>query len=279
MKLKSLGLICCQLFLSFGSQPAIAACVPSTASGFATGSAVSGNQVLVCASHTQQNSSVSTSKPVGSTKTTTTSAGKPQTAKPRMNCPAQVRTTEQIVAATLAGCQIVGPSAPPARLVTVKPGKPAISEPRVTSSSQSAEAALSPRSLAISASQTVLRVGEGVVLTSDAGEHEKTAVILGRLGFVRFTPVDFEWLVDGVQRSPVAVTSFSNEGAQPISLQVVYLASTRFSLTEPWAPVGSVISSANVVLTVERVEPAKRPRLTPRLVSASCETKPSNYRC
>jgi hypothetical protein len=279
VKLKSLALICCLFFLNFGSQSASAACVPSTASGFATGSAVSGNQVLVCASQTQQNSSVSTSKPVASTKTTTTSSGKPQTVNPKINCPAQVRTTEQIVAATLAGCPIVGPSAPPARVVTVKPGKPAISEPRVTSSSQNAEAALSPRSLAISASQTVLRVGEGVVLTSDAGEHEKTAVILGRLGFVRFTPVDFEWLVDGVQRSPVAVTSFSIEGSQPISLQVVYLASTRFSLSEPWAPVGSVIASANIVLTVESVEPAKRPRLTPRLVSASCETKPSNYRC
>jgi hypothetical protein len=164
-------------------------------------------------------------------------------------------------------------------VVAVKPGKPAIAEERVLYSSQSAETALSPRSLSIAASETVIRVGEGVVLTSDAGEHEKTTVILGRLGFVRFVPVEFEWLVDGVQRSPVAVASFSNEGIKPISLKVGYLASTRFSLTEQWVLVGSVVANATLEVRVENFEPAKRPRLSPRLVSASCETRPSNYRC
>lgn len=279
MKFKSLCLICSVFFVGLSYQSANAACVPSTGSGFATGSAISGNQVVVCAKESQQSSSVSASKPVASTKTVKTTPGKPQTATPKINCPTQVRTTEQIVAATLAGCPIAGPSAPPARVVTVKPGKPAIAEARVSSSSQSAEAVLAPRSLSISASQPVLRVGEAVVLSSDASEHEKTALILGRLGFVRFTPVDFEWLVDGAQRSPVAVTAFSTEGTKPISLQVVYLASTRFSLSEQWVRVGSVTANATIAVKVENIEPAKFPRLTPRLVSASCETKPSNYRC
>ena len=265
--------------MGLSSQSASASCLPSTGSGFATGSVISGNQVVICAKESQQSSSVSTSKPVASTKTSKTTPGKSQTTTPKINCPTQVRTTEQIVSATLAGCPIVGPSAPPARVVTGKPGKPAIAEARVSASSQSAEAALSPRALAIVVSQTVLRVGEGVVLTSDAGEHEKTTVILGRLGFVRFVPVEFEWLVDGVQRSPVAVASFSTEGTKPISLQVVYLASTRFSLSEQWVRVGSVTANANFAVTVENIEPTKRPRLTPRLVSASCETKPSSYRC
>ena len=260
-------------------QSANAACQASTGSGFATGSVISGNQVVICAKESQQSSSVSTSKPVASTKTSKTTPGKSQTTTPKINCPTQVRTTEQIVSATLSGCPIVGPSAPPARVVTVKPGKPAIAEARVSASSQSAEAALSPRALAIVVSQTVLRVGEAVVLTSDAGEHEKSAVILGRLGFVRFTPVDFEWRVDGFQWSPVAVASFSTEGTKPISLQVVYLASTRFSQSEQWVRVGSVTANANFAVTVENIEPTKRPRLTPRLVSASCETKPSSYRC
>jgi hypothetical protein len=279
VKFKSFSLICSLVFVGLSYQSANAACQPSTQSGFATGSVISGNQVVVCAKESQQSSSVSTSKPVASTKTTKTIPGKTQTVTPKLNCPAQLRTTEQIVSATLAGCPIVGPIAPPARVVTVKPGKPAIAEARVSSSSQSAEAALSPRSLSIAASQTVLRVGEGVVLTSDAGEHEKTALILGRLGFVRFTPVEFEWLVDGVQRSPVAVTSFSSTGTKPISLQVIYLASTRFSLSEQWVLVGSVVSNATIEVKVENIEPAQRPGLTPRLVSASCETKPSTYRC
>jgi hypothetical protein len=279
VKFKSLCLICSLFFVGLSYQSSIAACQPSTGSGFATGSVISGNQVVVCAKESKQTSSVSTSKPVASSKTTKTIPGKPQTVTPKVNCPAQVRTTEQIVSATLAGCPIVGPSAPPARVVTVKPGKPAIAEARVSSSSQSAEAALSPRPLSIAASQAVLRVGEGLVLTSDAGEHEKTALILGRLGFVRFTPVEFEWLVDGVQRSPVAVTSFSAAGTKPISLQVVYLASTRFSLSEQWVLVGSVMANATIEVKVENIEPAQRPRLTPRLVSASCETKPSEYRC
>jgi hypothetical protein len=279
VKFKSLSLICSMFFLSLGSQSANAGCLPAEGSAFATGSVISGNQVVVCAKESQQSSSYSTSKPIASTKTGKTTPGKTQTTTPKINCPTQVRTTEQIVAATLAGCPIVGPSAPPSRVVTVKPGKSAIAEARVSSSSQSAEVALSPRSLSIAASETVIRVGEGVVLTSDAGVHEKTAVILGRLGFVRFTPVEFEWLVDGVQSSPVAVTSFSTEGTKPISLQVVYLASTRFSLSEQWVRVGSVTANAAIALKVENFEPARRPRLTPRLVSASCETKPSSYRC
>jgi hypothetical protein len=279
VKFKSLSLICCLLFVGLGSQSANAACLPATGSGFATGSSISGNQVVVCAKESQQSNSVSGSKPVVSTKTSKTTPGKKQPVTPKINCPTEVRTTEQIVSAALAGCPIVGPSAPPSRVVTVKPGKSAIAEARVSEYSQSDEAVLSPRALFIAASQAVLRVGEAVVLTSDASEHEKTAVILGRVGFVRFTPVDFEWLVDGVQKSPVAVTSFSTEGTKPISLQVVYLASTRFSLSEQWVRVGSVTANANIALKVENIEPTKRPRLTPRLVSASCETKPSSYRC
>ena len=272
-------MICCLLFVGLGSQSASAACLPSTGSGFATGSAISGNQVVVCAKESQQSNSVSASKPVVSTKTSKTTPGKKPAVTAKVNCPTQVRTTEQIVSAALAGCPIVGPSAPPSRVVTVKPGKPAIAEARVLGYSQSDEAVLSPRALFIAASQAVVRVGEAVVLTSDAGEHEKTAVILGRIGFVRFTPVDFEWLGAGVQRSPVAVTSFSTEGTKPISLQVVYFASTRFSLSEQWVRVGSVTANATIALKVENFEPTKLPRLTPRLVSASCETKPSSYRC
>lgn len=279
MKFKSLVLIYSLLSLGLGAHSANAECLPSTGSGFATGSVIAGNQIVVCAKDSQQSTSVSTSEPVASTKTTKTNTGKPQAATPKINCPTQVRTTEQIVAATLAGCPIVGPSSPPSRVVTVKPGKPAVAEARVSSSAQSAEAALSPRSLAISASQTVLRVGEAVVLTSDAGEHEKTAVILGRLGFVRFTPIEHSWLIEPVQISPVAVASFSAQGTKSIALKVVYLASSRFSLSEPWVRVGSVTAAASIELKVENVEPVRPPRLTPRLVSANCETKPSNYRC
>lgn len=270
---------CCLLFLSLGAQSASAECRPAVGSGFATGSVIDGNQVVVCAKESKQATSVSTSKPVASTKTTKTNPGKPQTVAPKINCPVEFRTTEQIVAATLAGCRIPGPSAPPARVVTVKPGKPAVAEARVSSSSQSAEVSLSARPLYIAASQAVLRVGEGVVLTSDAGEHEKTAVILGRLGFVRFTPVEYSWLVEPAQSSPVAVTAFSAAGTKSISLQVVYLASSRFSLSEAWVRVGLVTAAAAIEVKVENIEPAKTPKLRARLVSASCETKPSSYRC
>lgn len=276
---KTVGLVCCLLLLGFGAESANAECRPSAGSGFATGSVVVGNQVLVCAKELQQSTSVSTTQPIASTKTITKTKDQPPIATPKINCPAQVRTTEQIVAATLAGCPIVGPSPPPSRVVSVKPSKPASAESTVSSSSQSAEAAISPRPLSISLSQTVLRIGEAVVLTSDAVEHEKTAVMLGRRGFVRFTPIEHSWLLEPVQLSPVAVASFSAQGTKSIALNVVYLASSRFSLSEPWVRVGLVTAAAAIEVKVENIEPARRPRLTPRLVSASCETKPSNYRC
>lgn len=188
------------------------------------------------------------------------------------------------MAATLAGCAVPGPSAPPVRAVVSRPGNPARTESNISASSQSAEAALSARALAISASQQLLRVGEAVVLSSDAAEHEKTAVILGRLGFVRFTPVAFEWSGETLQSSPVAVASFATPGIKSIALRVTYLASTRFSLSENWSRVGEVAVSATIEVKVDefRVQPAdptSKPRLSARLVSANCEVKPSSYRC
>ncbi|MFM1973041.1 MAG: hypothetical protein RLZZ345_125 [Actinomycetota bacterium] len=276
VKYKTFALVCGLIFVGLASVPASAACLPSKGSGFASGSAISRNQVVICATQSQQNTSSTTSRPSSPTKTTTS---KPAKTAPSISCAVEARTTQQIVAATLAGCSIVGPSAPPPAQVVVKPGKPATTQLIQVNSSQSAEATLSPRVLSIAASQSVLRVGEAVVLTSDAGEHEKTAVILGRLGFVRFTPIDFEWFLEPAQSSPVAVASFAAEGTKRVALSVAYLASARFSLVEPWVRVGSVTATAELELRVDKNEAIKPPRLSARLVSASCEVKPSSYRC
>lgn len=277
------------LFVGLVAQPASAACQPSATQGFATGSAISANQVLVCATESKQSTTVSASKPTVPTKSTKPTLGKSQAIAVTSNCPTQVRTTEQIVAATLAGCAVPGPSTPPVRVVVSRPGKPARTESSVSASSQSAVAALSARALAISASQQLLRVGEAVVLSSDAAEHEKTAVILGRLGFVRFTPVAFEWTGETFQSSPVAVASFATPGIKSIALKVTYSASTRFSLSENWSRVGEVAEVAAFYLEVGEVkvgelkvqpaDPISKPRLSARLVSANCEVKPSSYRC
>ncbi len=276
MKHKTFALVCCLIFVGLASVPVSAACLPSKGSGFASGSAISRNQVVVCATQSQQNTSSTTSRPSSPTKTTTS---KPAQTAPSISCAVEARTTQQIVAAALAGCSIVGPSAPPAAKVVVKPGKPATTQLLVVNSSHSAEATLSPKALSIAASQSVLRVGEAVVLTSDAEEHEKTALILGRVGFVRFTPVDFEWLLEPNQSSPVAVASFSAEGTKRVALSVAYLASSRFSLSEPWDQVGLVTATAEIELRVEKIEAIKPARPSARLVSASCEVKPSSYRC
>jgi hypothetical protein len=265
------------LFFFFGLQPqaAQANCITSQTHGFSAGSAVSGNRVVICATESSQKAT--------STNATSTTTGKSKSSGstpslPKPVCPTVVRTTEQIVAAALAGCKIPGPSRPPAA-TTPNVRKVESTATNVSATSQSAQAFLEPQPLVMTASKPVLQVGESVLLTSDATDHEKSAVILGRAGFVRFTPLSYRWSVAGAQDSAVAVAAFSSSGLKPLSLQLTYRASTRFSLAEPWAFVGLVTVRADHQLLVLEAVPSITPKPAPRLVRGSCETWPSNYRC
>jgi hypothetical protein len=285
VKLRSIFLTMLLLSISTDAQIASAACSPKSSSAFASDSSISNNQVLVCATATQQKTSASTS----TAKTTVKSTVKPLPPEPK--CLVSASTTAQIVAAALAGCKIAGPSSPPAVLpkpvATVKVAEKIVAKTTTANSlsAQSDQAIFSPQPLAIQASTAVAQIGEALLLTSDAQDHESTAVILGRTGYVRFVPLAYSWSIATAGDSPVAVASFAASGFKSISLQVTYKASSRFSLSEPWLPVGQVFATAETRLEI--VEPAKQPspsataraRLKPHLVFASCETKPSTYRC
>jgi hypothetical protein len=265
------------LFFFFGLQPqaAQANCITSQTHGFSASSAVSGNRVVICATESSQKAT--------STNATSTTTGKSKSsgntpALPKPICPTVVRTTEQILAAALAGCKIPGPSRPPAS----KPATPSKIEStttNVSATSQSAQAFLEPQPLVMTASKNVLQIGESVLLTSDAAGHEKSAVILGRPGFVRFTPLSYRWSVASAQDSAVAVAAFSSSGLKPLSLQLTYRASTRFSLSEPWVFVGLVTSTTHHQVLVIEAAQTTAPRPSPRLVKGTCESWPSSYRC
>lgn len=283
-------------------EAASAACSPKSASGFASDSSITDNQVLVCATATEQKSVTtatsaktsvkSTSKPAPVSKSVT--AQKPDAFVPAPSkCPSAVATTAQIVAAALAGCKIPGPSSPPAvspkPVATVKTADKVVTQVAKSniSAAQSDQALFSPQPLALQASVELAEINQAVIFTSDAREHERAAVILGRTGYVRFEPVGFAWSTSSEAGSPVAVASFATTGTKNISLRVDYRASTRFSLSEPWQFVGQVFVVAETRLEI--VEPAKarsalptpppRTKVIPRLVFASCETMPSAYRC
>jgi hypothetical protein len=286
VKFKPTLLTALLLFSSLNVQPAHAGCAPTSSSAFASDSSISNNQVLVCASATQQKTTSSTSSINSKTVSKTVSKVPPQA-----NCPGSVTTTAQIVAATLAGCKIAGPVLPPAPppkpVATLKVAEKVSSKSSTTKSlaAQSDQALFSVQPLKIQPSTELAQTGESVILTTNALEHESTASILGRIGYVRFVPVAYSWSIDSAGDSPVAVASYSASGTKSISRRVTYRASSRFSLSEPWQPVGQVFANAETQLEI--VEPAKQPspaataraRAKPRLVFASCETKPSTYRC
>lgn len=285
-------------FFCFQPQPASAKCSVSVGPGFASSASVSGGSVILCASASQESASSSvlmTTQPkVATPKVATPKATQvpARTARPteapapKSSCPAQVRTTDQIVAAVLAGCYIPGASAK-----TPVTSKPVTSNPvselkavsntqtRVSTSTQNAQAVLSPRQLSVVASQSSARIEEAVLFTSDAGEHERSAVILGRFGNVRFTPIEFFWSVSAPNDSAIAVAAFSSGGAKTVSLQVSYSASTRFSLDEPWKFVGRVLVESETQVVVFDASPSTQPRAVPRLVAGSCQNRPSAYRC
>jgi hypothetical protein len=274
-------------------EAASAACLPKSANGFASDSSITDNQVLVCATATEQKSVATATSTKSSVKSTSKPApvAKPEANIPaKSNCPSAVATTAQIVAAALAGCKIPGPSLPPAvapkPVATVNTADKVVTQvARSTiSAAQSDQALFSPQPLAIQTSVELAEINQAVIFTSDAREHVRAAVILGKTGYVRFEPVAFAWSTSTEAGSPVSVASFATTGTKNIWLRVTYRASTRFSLAEPWQIVGQVFVDAETRLEI--VEPAKsrntpQPRaiVIPRLVFASCETMPSAYRC
>jgi len=277
LAVKNISVLSATLLLLFLFQPqaAQANCTTSQSTGFSAGSAITGNRVVICATESSQKTTVS--KSISTTTGKTKGSGStPSLSKPV--CPTAVSTTEQIVAAALAGCHIPGPSRPPAAKPAA-PRKIESSTSNLSATSQSAKAVLEPQPLVIQASKNVLQVGESVLLSSDAADHEKSAVILGRSGFVRFTPLSYQWTVAGAQDSAVAVAAFSSTGQKPLSLQLTYRASTRFSLSEPWVFVGLVTAAADYQVLVIEAAQSIAPRPSPRLVRGSCESWPSSYRC
>jgi hypothetical protein len=152
----------------------------------------------------------------------------------------------------------------------------------VSSASLADQAAFTPNAVSIAASKTGLTPGESALLTSNAANHERSATILGRIGYVRFVPADHSWMADDgwAASGAVAIASFSSSGIKNISLTVGYQASYRFGLSEPWVDVGVVTVSASTVLEVfQAAPPPIVVKLKPHLVWSNCEVHPSSYRC
>lgn len=262
------------LFLSpfVAAQPAQAACTPGSGAAFSAGSAIVANQVVLCANA----ESVATT-----TKRSQTTVTKSQPDKPvvviKPICPATTVTTAQIVAAALLGCKITGPSNPPAVVVVAKP--------KVTQSSalsqQTDSAAFSPNDVAVFASPSQATVLTAMLLTSNAVEHERTAVVLGRTAYVRFVPIKHDWLGEGqaLGGGAIAVASFATPGQKQINLTVSFDASYRFGLSDAWIAVGVVTRSASTQVLVTEAPKQVAPKNKPRLVWASCQKHSSNYRC
>ncbi len=246
----------------------------------------------MCATATEQKSASAATSVKTSVKNTSKPAPPPKpvaSVTPPSSCPSAVATTAQIVSAALAGCKIPGPSSPPAvsskPVATVKAADKVVTQvaKSTISAAQSDQALFAPQPVAIQTSVELAEINQAVIFTSDAREHVRAAVILGKTGYVRFEPVAFAWSTSNEPGSPIAVASFATTGTKSISLRVDYRASTRFSLSEPWQIVGQVFVVAEA--SIEIVEPAKsrgtppRTKVIPRLVFASCETMPSAYRC
>lgn len=259
----------------FDFTPAFAACDPGGASGFSSGSAVVGNQVVVCANNSANSLSNSTKTSPGkiTSKKPASVASKPS------SCPTSVTTTAEIVAAALRGCTIPGPSRPPTK-VTILPPKTIATKSQVASLS-SDQAAFTPDQVAIHASQTKFHLDETVLLSSSAKVHERSAVILGRIGYVQFVPSAYRWLAENnwVLGSPVFAANFKSIGSKTVNLSVDYEASYRFSLTEPWQKIGLVTVEAQMLLEVIQAPAPLQVRSMPLLVWSSCATHPSAYRC
>jgi hypothetical protein len=264
--------LCLPSFLA--ASHAYAACTPGGVSGFSSGSAVVGNQVVVCV-----NSSTASSASKSSTTKTKMTKNVSVVVAPVVVCPTSVSTTAQIVAAALLGCAIPGPSRPPTKVVVSVP-KTAVNKSQAVSVS-SDQAAFTPNPISIVASQSALAIGESLLLSSDAVVHERSATILGRVGYVQFVPNAYHWSSDsGWEASaPVAIATFASNGAKEIRLTVDYQASYRFSLTEPWVAIGNVSMSALAEVNVVAAPPAVQTKRAPLLVWNNCIAHPSAYRC
>lgn len=249
-------------------QAANATCSAGSGAVFSAGSAIVGNQVILCAN--SDSTAVSTWR--GQTATRKTVA----VVKPKV-CPNITLTTAQIVSAALLGCKIFGPSNPPSETVVITPKVKQIS----AVSQQNDSAAFVPNEISISSSPTQAAVLQAILLTANAVEHERTALVLGRTAYVRFVPNKYVWLAESAQVGdhPIGIASFATSGQKQIAVTVWFEASYRFGLSNAWMPVGLVSKSATALVLV--AEPAKpmTDKSQPRLVSGNCKERPSTYRC
>ena len=255
--------------------PAQAACTAAAGGGFSSASQIVDNQVLVCAKSGSSTVSAKSTTST-STKSTTTKAIAP--AKPA--CPTSVSTTAEIVSAVLLGCKVPGPSQPPAVSLVIKPKVTTVLV--VQPNSQTDQAAFSPDAVAISASKVSMSVGESSILNTNALTHERSASILGRIGYVRFVPMGYTWQSDSSWSATgaVAIASFDTVASHKIGVVVHYAASYRFSLAEAWIQTGTVTASANTTLQItEPAAPAPISKLVGHLVWANCVVHVSSYRC
>jgi hypothetical protein len=166
-------------------------------------------------------------------------------------------------------------------VVVAKPKTTAATTSTATNALSSDSAAFTPNSVAINSSLSVLAIGQSAILTSDASTHERSAVILGRVGYVKFVPSEYRWSADSgwTASGAASVVNFATAGSKLVWLEVGYLASYRFALTDAWQPVGTVFASAQLTLTVQAPQPPPVTRIVGHLVWASCKVHPSNYRC
>jgi hypothetical protein len=160
-----------------------------------------------------------------------------------------------------------------------------VTKPKVAQSSalsqQTDSAAFSPNDVTVFTSPGQATVFSAMLLTSNAVEHERTAVVLGRTAYVRFVPIKFNWLSEGQAfgGGAIAVASFATPGQKQIDLTVSFDASYRFGLSDAWIAVGVVTRSASTQVLVTEAPKLVAPKTKPRLVWASCQKHSSNYRC
>ena len=275
--MKRLGFLCTLLFALASlpiAQPAVAACLDSAIGDFAVDSQISQNQVVLCVSSAASQTST---RKGSTTSSNSNKAGNGQTRVTTPKCPAKVSTTAEIIAAALLGCAIPGPSKPAPTKPVARVVKPIVAQTRLSAQDQ---AVFEADAVQIVASASSVAAGQSVFFASTAKLHERSAVVLGRTAIVRFSPIAHRWsFSEGESNGSVTVVSFDTPGSTAIALRLTYLASYRFSLTEPWLEVGPVYAEANTEILVHQKNAEPSVSRPPRLVFSNCVEHPSNYRC
>ena len=256
------------------------ACSVSGSGSFTHGAQSDGSVVTVCAK-----SVVTTVKPTPP-KPAPPKVAPPKPTPPKVAAPKTTPPKLPVVQPVVVAKPVVRPVAKPVVKPVSKPVAKPVPSPKpnvqVSTASKVGQASFAPDALAVTVDSNVLSIAETANFATSASEHFRSAIILGRLAEVRFSPTTTAWVFGDSTSGSTGSHAYFRAATYRVTATQTYMVSYLFQGESVWQPSGQVTTAGSLTVQVVGSEQPASPPLSVskiRLVSGNCLQHPAAYGC